>query len=145
MIARDLVHTAESLGIILGVDGNRLQFKSLHPITADFKKKLRMNKSEIIRLLTVTQNVLRQSEAFDPSATEEGTSPSLVPPWCSRDCLKLEPVSLPPDGPTWGCIQKYQDYEEWKRLDWMKQCPRAIQNQQARILNFKQKPRANCI
>ena len=143
MIARDLIHTAESLGIFFWVDGDKLRYKSLYPVTEDFKDKLRDNKSGIVQLLTSTHDNLNQFESvIETSIPEEEAPSSLVPIWCSRNCLNLELIGVPLDGPIWGCVQKHPDFEEWKRLDWMKQCPRVIQN---RILKFQQKPRANCL
>lgn len=46
-----------------------------------------------------------------------------LPNWCRIGCQELAAVTLPVEGPRWGCVQQRNDCEQWTRLDWLNRCP----------------------
>jgi len=77
-----------------------------------WRPALAEHKIEIIKLL-----------AGHPGGPAATTRPALSN-WCRNDCLSLEAIDLPGEGPVPGCLRPGPGVEQWTRLDWLRSCPR---------------------
>lgn len=107
-----LMQSAESLGVKLWIEAGELRYRATRPLNDGFKAQLKGHKDEIVKLLT--------GHPGGPSATTR----LILPSWCRNDCLSLESVDLPREGPVPGCLRPGPGIEQWTRLEWLRSCPR---------------------
>ncbi|MGD9506464.1 MAG: hypothetical protein AB7W37_16270 [Syntrophobacteraceae bacterium] len=113
--ATALLRSAESLGIILWVEGGQLRYKARQPVSDGIKSRIRQHKAEIIDLLSPAR---RNGRACNHRGNEATRT---VPSWCRANCPGLEVIPLANEGEVAGCVHPVTG--AWRRLDMMTECP----------------------
>ena len=112
--ASALLLSAESLGIVLWVEGEQLRYKAKQPVSDGMKDRIREHKAEIIELLS------NQGGGPAPPALPQ------FPDWCNPGCECFFRLELPGLPVVLGCYQETDStHWRWSRLEKMNNCPRA--------------------
>lgn len=114
MNAQTIIERACSEGLIvtLAENGN-IKARGDHEVVIRWQPLLKQHKEEIVNLLR-SKGPGEVVQAFRP----------ILPKWCRADCLGLEIIPLPNEGPVTGCVNPFT--ESWRRLDWMTECPAMV-------------------
>lgn len=111
--AKALLQSAESLGIVLWVDGDQLRYKARQPVSDGMKDRMREHKADIINLLN--------SKPARPVGAKRPT----LPGWCNPQCECFHRMELPGSEVVQGCYQALGETNwRWSRIDKAKSCPR---------------------
>ena len=114
--ASALIRSAETLGVVLWVEGGQIRYKARQPVSDGFKSQIKARKAEIIELLR-------------EKPVEEGKSSP--PEYCDSKCKCFHRLVVPDLGTlAWCCWE--EDSAHWRRvrIDAMTECPMTAGNAQ---------------
>ena len=109
-----LLQSAQSLGIILWVDGDQLRYKARQPVSDGMKGRIREYKADIINLLN--SKPVRPVESVRPT----------LPGWCNPQCECFCRLELPSLENVLGCEINTTSGWRWVRLSNLTGCPLAV-------------------